>query len=100
MLKIKSKKIMSLTLCSLMAVSIFSTVIAEAHPLNAPVFFETEQRAAYRHEHRMERERMEHERERRIEYARHHDSSARSEGEVITARIVGAVVGAIIAKNT
>ena len=100
MFKIKTKKITALTLCSLMAVSIFSTVIAEAHPWDAPDFSVSEQRAIYRHEHRLERERLEHERERRIEYARHHDSSIHSEGEVITAGIVGAVVGAIVAKNT
>jgi hypothetical protein len=73
MLTIKSKKILSLTLCTLLATSIFGGVAAEAHPFDYPP----------PHPHHRE-----------------YKSDSHSEGEVITAGIVGAVLGAVIAKNT
>lgn len=79
MLTLKSKKMTSLLLASFMSVSILGTAIAEAHPDCPP--------PAPRHEH----------------WQRNHPQApdnGHSTGEVTTAAIIGAVVGAVIAKNT
>jgi len=64
---------MSLTLCTLLATSIFGGVAAEAHPFGAPPPYTRDYKDS---------------------------SNSHSEGEVITAGIVGAVVGAVVAKIT
>ena len=74
MLTLKSKKMTSLLLASFMSVSILGTAIAEAHPGYPP------------HHHQ--------------EHPHHWQSDGHSTGEVTTAAIVGAVLGAVIAKNT
>lgn len=80
MLKLKKKKFLSAALCSMMCLSVFGATLAEAHEGDNPPPPPQQQ-----------------------EHHKHHkqdDSDTHSQGEVTTAAILGAVVGAVIAKTT
>ena len=81
MFQTKSKKLMSLTLCGLMSAGIFGTTLAGASRAEAAV----PAAAAAMNTSASS-----------FNYLSHRYSK----GEMITAGIVGAVVGAVIAKNT
>jgi len=70
----KKKKLIAFVLSAFMAVSVFGTTIASAHPHDNPP----------PPHHRYHG----------------HEDKGHSTGEVTTAAIVGAVAGAVIAKNT
>ncbi|MDQ0204942.1 hypothetical protein [Pectinatus haikarae] len=76
MFKLKAKKLTALILSSFMSITVLGTTLAEAHPNDNPPP--------------------------RQEEPRHpkHNEDGHSTGEVTTAAIAGAVVGAVIAKNT
>ncbi len=78
MFNLKSKKLLSATLCGMMCAGIFGTTLAEAHPSQPETAMQT------------------------MSYAPDTEYKSRwhSQGEVNTAAILGAVVGAVIAKNT
>lgn len=78
MFNMKSKKLLSATLCGMMCAGVFGTTLAEASAAQPEQSF------------------------RQMSSAPDYEYKSRwhSQGEVNTAAIVGAVVGAVIAKNT
>ncbi len=76
MYNLKKKKLTAYVLAAFMTVSVLGTTIASAHPHDNPP------PPPPRHDHN-----------------NHHDKG-HSSGEVTTAAILGAVAGAVIAKNT
>ncbi|MDQ0202808.1 hypothetical protein NXG61_12105 [Pectinatus haikarae] len=82
MLRNKMKKIIAFILSSFMVITVLGTTMAEAHPMY-------NSHPSARHE------------ERRHNPPSHKDNDkGHSTGEVTTAAIIGAVLGAVVAKNT
>lgn len=94
------KKGMALTLAGLMSFGIASTTLtvsAEAASRHEPPRYEQQNDRNWEYQHRDDdRGRYEHNRK----PPKKNSSKSHSTGEVTTAAILGAVVGAVIAKNT
>ena len=80
MFKSKSKKIVTLALCGLMATGIMGTSIAQANFHNSPPAYQPYYRGPEHH--------------------RHHKDHDNNNQNIAGAVVVGAVIGAVIAKNT
>ena len=110
------RKAIAVALCSILSFGVVSTVMMEPasaasrhhmgrsdrskklERVNAQQKWEKELREKHRREEERRREKERRERERREKA--HKSGKGHSQGEVTTAAIVGAVVGAVIAKNT
>ena len=102
MLTMKSKKIMSLTLCTLLGTSLLGGAAAEASPYHRLPQIEYRDDAPLPPEVPHRYDNPPHEKHhKKYNPPREEDpSESHSEGEVITAGVVGAVLGAVLAKNT
>ena len=102
MLTMKSKKIMSLTLCTLLGTSLLGGVAAEASPGHhwPQIQYRNDAPPPPDPEHRDEIPPPEKHHKKHHPPQEEDQANSHSEGEVITAGVVGAVIGAVIAKNT
>lgn len=102
MLTMKSQKIMSLVLCTLLGLSLLSGAAAEASPHHKlpQIQYRDDAPPPPDLDHRDETPPPEKHHKKHNPPREEDPSESHSEGEVITAGVVGAVLGAVIAKNT